>query len=66
MNPYKNFGDFHELNGPPSDPTFAEGDLKAALIEVINSPRFCLLSNENKSYILLDLENNGEYDPGNF
>lgn len=63
MNPYSNFGDFHELNGPPSDPRYAEDDLKAALREVINSPRFSLLSNESKSYILMYLENNGEYDP---
>ena len=65
MNPYMNFGDFHELNGPPSDPRFAEGDLKAALREVLDSPRFSLLSNEYKSYVLLELENNGEYDPNN-
>ena len=66
LNPYSNFHNEYELNGPPADPRFAEGDLKEALREVINSPRFSLLSNENKSYVLLDLENEGEYDPDKF
>lgn len=66
MNPYSNFSDFYQLNGPPSDPRFAQGDLKEVLREVVNSPRFSLLCNEYKSYVLLDLENDGEYDPNNY
>ena len=67
MNNYENFGAFYELSGPPlANLMDAECDLKSALIEVLNSPRFSLLSNELKSHVLLLLENDGEYDPNGY
>ena len=64
---YTNFGAFYQLYGPPMGGDMdAELDLKSALMDVINSPRFSLLSNENKSHVLLMLENDGEYDPNGY
>ena len=42
---------------------FARNDLKKALRQVLNSPEHEGLSNYCKAEILLDLENNGEYNP---
>ena len=64
---YTNFGASYQLYGPPIvDDMDAELDLKSALMDVINSPRFSLLSNDLKSHVLLMLENNGEYDPNGY
>ena len=41
----------------------ARNDLKRALRQVLNSSEYNLLSNYCKAEILLDLENEGEYDP---
>ena len=38
-------------------------DLKKALRQVLDSSEYKLLSNYCKAEILLDLENDGEYDP---
>ena len=41
----------------------ALNDLRKALRQVLNSPEYEGLSNCCKADILLDLENNGEYNP---
>jgi hypothetical protein len=41
----------------------ARNDLEQALREVLNSPQHEGLSNYCKAEILLDLENDGEYNP---
>ena len=41
----------------------AELDLKIELRKVLNSPKYNCLNNELKAGVLLELENNGEYDP---
>ena len=40
-----------------------ELELVCALRKVLNDPKYNCLSNEIKSEVLLELENNGEYDP---
>lgn len=64
LNPYSNFHNEYELNGPPADPRFAGGDLKEALMEVINSPRFSLLDIHSRFDVILDIYE--KYDPDNF
>ena len=39
-------------------------ELEFALRVVLDSPRFSTLCNEDKAMALLDLENGGEYAPG--
>ena len=41
----------------------AELDLKIELRKVLNSPKYNCLNNELKAGVLLELENDGEYDP---
>ena len=41
----------------------AEIELKYDLKQVLDSPKFNCLCNGTKAEVLLDLENNGEYDP---
>lgn len=41
----------------------AWNDLKNALRKVLNSPEYIGLSNISKAEILLELENDGEYNP---
>ena len=41
----------------------ALNELALALRQVLNSPDYNLLDNENKAMVLLELENGGEYDP---
>ena len=41
----------------------ARNDLKKALRQVLNSSEYNLLSNYCKAEVLLDLVNEGEYDP---
>ena len=40
-----------------------ELDLVCELRKVLNDPKYNCLSNEGKSQVLLELENDGEYDP---
>tara|TARA_B100001057_G_scaffold238809_1_gene239067 strand:- start:429 stop:638 length:210 start_codon:yes stop_codon:yes gene_type:complete len=42
---------------------FGKLDLECDLREILNSPKHKGLCNECKAEVLLELENNGEYDP---
>ena len=41
----------------------ARMDLECDLRNVLNLPKYNLLSNDMKADVLLELENDGEYDP---
>ena len=41
-------------------------DLASTLRLVLDSPKYNVLDNESKAGVLLELENEGEYDPENF
>ena len=64
LNPYSNFHNEYQLNNRLADPTFATGDLKEALMEVIDSPRFSLLDIHSRFDVIVNIYE--KYDPDNF